>query len=311
LRLIVCIAKILPMTSRGAAVCLLSAAAFGAMGIFGKLAFEDGATAGTLLAARFAIAAVALWCLTLMKGSVSQMRAVTPRDLAIALGLGACGYALQAGCYFVALEHLDASLLSLVLYTFPAIVTVAAVALGRERLDRRRVLALGLVSTGLVLILGTVGASNVSGVGVALGLGAAVTYSTYILTSDGVASRVPALTLATLVCTGAAASLTIGSALAGQLHPGQVTLAGWGWLACIAVVSTVGAITLFFAGLSRVGPTSASILSTFEPIVTVALAAGVLAEHLTPIQVAGGALVLTAVLVLRVVPRQRLTRESA
>jgi drug/metabolite transporter (DMT)-like permease len=281
------------------------------MGIFGKLAFGDGVTAGTLLAARFAIAALALWFLMLIKGSLSQIRALTPRDLAIALGLGACGYALQAGCYFVALEHLDASLLALILYTFPAIVTVAAVALGRERLDRRRLLALGLVSTGLMLILGTVGASNVSGVGVALGLGAAVTYSAYILSSDGVASRVPALTLATLVCTGAAASLTIGSALAGQLHPSDVTLAGWGWLGCIAIVSTVGAITLFFAGLSRVGPTSASILSTFEPVVTVALAAAALAEHLSPIQVTGGTLVLTAVLVLRVVPRQRPAHESA
>jgi drug/metabolite transporter (DMT)-like permease len=308
--LIVCIAKIPRVISRGAAVCLLSAAAFGAMGIFGKLAFDDGATAGTLLAARFVIAAVALWFLVLLKGSLSHMRAVAPRDVAIALGLGAGGYALQAGCYFVALERLNASLLSLILYTFPAIVTVAAVALGRERLDRRRMLALALVSTGLVLILGTAGASNVSGVGVALGLGAAFTYSTYILTSDGVASRVPALTLATLVCTGAAISLTIGSALTGQLHPSEVTLAGWGWLGCIAIVSTVGAITLFFAGLSRVGPTSASILSTFEPLVTVVLAAAVLAEHLTPIQAAGGALVLTAVLVLRVVPRQQLVHES-
>ena len=249
--LIVCTANIGSVFSRGAVLCLLSAAAFGAMGIFGKLAFDDGATAGTLLAARFAIAAVALWCLMLIKGSLSQMRAVARRDLMIALGLGACGYALQAGCYFAALEHLDASLLSLILYTFPAIVTVAAVALGRERLDRRRALALGLVSTGLVLILGTAGASNVNGVSVALGLGAAFTYSAYILISDGVARRVPALVLATLVCTGAAFSLTVGSALTGQLQPGAVTLAGWGWLACIAIVSTVGAITLFFAGLSR------------------------------------------------------------
>jgi drug/metabolite transporter (DMT)-like permease len=90
----------------------------------------------------------------------------------------------------------------------------------------------------------------------------------------------------------------------GQLRPGDVTLAGWGWLACLATVSTVGAITLFFAGLSRVGPTSASILSTFEPVVTVVLAAAVLSEHLTPVQVGGGALVLKAVLVLRVGRRQ-------
>jgi drug/metabolite transporter (DMT)-like permease len=101
------------------------------MGIFGKLAFDDGVSAGTLLAARFSIATVALWCLLLTNGSLSRMRAIAPRDIVIALGLGTCGYALQAGCYFVALEHLDASLLSLILYTFPAIVAVAAAALGR------------------------------------------------------------------------------------------------------------------------------------------------------------------------------------
>ena len=89
--LIVCTAMITAVIARGALVCLLSAAAFGAMGVFGKLAFDDGATAGTLLAARFVIAAVALWCLMLIKGSCSQIRAVAPRDLAIAVGLGACG----------------------------------------------------------------------------------------------------------------------------------------------------------------------------------------------------------------------------
>ena len=97
--------------------------------------------------------------------------------------------------------------------------------------------------------------------------------------------------------------------LTGQLHPSEVSLAGWGWLGCIALVSTVAAITLFFAALSQVGPTSASILSTFEPVVTVALAAGVLAERLTPIQIVGGTLVFSAVLVLRVIPRQQSARE--
>jgi drug/metabolite transporter (DMT)-like permease len=56
---------------------------------------------------------------------------------------------------------------------------------------------------------------------------------------------------------------------------------------------------MFFAGLSRVGPTTASILSTVEPLVTVMLASVVFGERLTPAQLAGGALVLAAVLVLR------------
>ena len=85
---------------------------------------------------------------------------------------------------------------------------------------------------------------------------------------------------------GAAVALTVGSTLLGQLHPAEVTLAGWGWLACLAVVSTVGAISFFFAGLKRVGPTSASILATVEPLVTVLLAFLVFGETLGPLQLA-------------------------
>ena len=83
-----------------------------------------------------------------------------------------------------------------------------------------------------------------------------------------------------------------------------MSASGFGWLAGLAVVSTVGAIVLFFAGLRRVGPTAASILSTFEPVVTVALAFVAFGESLGLAQLAGGALVLLAVLAVRVVPRE-------
>ena len=92
--------------------------------------------------------------------------------------------------------------------------------------------------------------------------------------------------------------LTVASALLGDLHPGRLTLEGWGWVGCIALISTVVAVSLFFAGLSRVGPSSAAILSTVEPLVTVLLAFLVFSETLTPVQVLGGVLVLGGVVVL-------------
>jgi drug/metabolite transporter (DMT)-like permease len=57
-------------------------------------------------------------------------------------------------------------------------------------------------------------------------------------------------------------------------------------------------VSLFFAGLQRVGPTTASIISTAEPVVTVLLAFLVFGELLGPVQLVGGALVLGAVLML-------------
>jgi drug/metabolite transporter (DMT)-like permease len=286
------------VNSSGTLLCLGSAAAFGAMAVLGKLAYDDGATVGTLLAVRFLLAAALFWALVLAGGAAQELRALGGRDLGVGLALGACGYAIQAACYFAALERIDASLLSLLLYTFPAIVAMAAFALGRERIDGRRLAALGLASGGLVLVVAGAGAGTLDPLGAGLGLGAAVVYSTYILVSEGIVARMGPRVLSALVCTGAAAPLTVGAALLGELRPGELTAAGWGWLAGLALVSTVAAVSLFFAGLRRVGPTTASILSTAEPVVTVLLAFLVFGELLGPVQLLGGALVLGAVLAL-------------
>jgi len=287
-------------------MCLVSGVAFGAMAVFGKLAYGEGVTVGTLLAVRFAIAAALFWALLLASGGAREVRAVSRRDLRIGLALGACGYAVQAGCFFAALDRIDASLLSLLLYTYPALVAVAAVALGRDRLDARRVLALALALGGLVLVLAGAGTGALDPVGAGLGIVAALVYTTYILVSEGVVGRVRPQVLSALVCTGAAVSLVAGSALLGQLRPGAVTLAGWGWLVALSAVSTVAAISLFFAGLRRVGPTTASILSTVEPVVTVLSAFAVFGETLDAVQLVGGALVIAAVLVLNVRLRARI-----
>src|SRR5215218_6392509 len=179
------------MRSSGPLLCLGSGAAFGAMAVFGKLAYGDGATVGTLLAVRFTLAAALFWALVLASGAAGDVRALGRRDAGASLALGACGYAAQAGCYFAALERIDASLLSLLLYTFPAMVAVAAFALGRDRLGGRRVAALALASGGLALVVAGAGAGALEPLGAALGLAAAVVYSLYILVSDGMVARVP------------------------------------------------------------------------------------------------------------------------
>jgi drug/metabolite transporter (DMT)-like permease len=268
------------------------------MAIFGKLSYGEGANLGTLLPVRFVLAAVVFWVIVLAGGAAREVLALTGRDVAAGLGLGACGYAIQAGCYFAALERIDASLLSLLLYTFPAIVAVAAVVLGREKMDARRLTALSLALGGVLLVMVGAGAGVIDPLGAALALAAALVYSAYILVSDGIVERVRPWVLSALVCTGAAVPLTLGSVLIGAFHPAEVTTEGWGWIACLALVSTVAAISFFFAGLERVGPTTASILATVEPLVTVLLAFLVFHEVLTAIQLAGGVLVLAAVLVL-------------
>jgi drug/metabolite transporter (DMT)-like permease len=299
------------MPATGALFCLASAVAFGAMGVFGKLAYEQGATVGTLLAVRFALAALVLWTVVLASGRLRELRALPRRDVGIALGLGALGYSAQAGGYFAALERIDPSLLGLLLYTFPVMVTVAAIALGRERASLRTAVALLLACAGITLVLAGAAGGALDPLGTALGLGAAVVYTGYILVSEGVAARVGALALSTLVCTGAAGTLSVGALAGGWLDVGAVSARGLGWLAAIAVVSTVGAVGLFFAGLARVGPSAAAILSTLEPVVTVGLSFAAFGASLGAAQLLGGALVLSAVLVVRVRSALPLPRPAA
>jgi drug/metabolite transporter (DMT)-like permease len=283
----------------GSALCIASAIAFGAMAIFGKLAYDAGVGVLTLLFVRFTIAAPVLWIAALRRpGAFAGPR----RTLLAAFTLGAVGYALQAGLYFAALARMDASLLSMLLYTFPAMVTAAAIALGRETASRRRTGALLVSSGGLALVLLGAGSGTFDWLGALLGLGAALTYTAYILVSDRVGGDLAALPLSALITTGAAMTFGLAGTATGSIDTGFAS-EGWLWLGSIAIVSTVTPITLFFAGLRRVGPSTAAILSTLEPPTTVALAFLVFGESLTGLQLAGAALVLGAAVSLNLRPR--------
>jgi drug/metabolite transporter (DMT)-like permease len=283
------------MCRMGPLLCLLSAAGFGAMAIFGKLSYDAGVGVGDLLLVRFALAAAVL---LVVAGATGALRGLGRRAVLSALAMGGVGYATQAGLFFLALERMDASLLSLLLYTYPALVTAAAIALGRERASSRRLVALAAASAGTALVLAGAASGGVDPIGALMGLGAACAYTIYILTGDRVLSGVPPIALAALVCTGATVTFSVVAVVTGGPDLGFAA-AGWGWLGAIALVSTVAPILLFFAGLARVGPSAASILSCLEPVVTVALAAAAFGEALAAVQLAGGVLVLAAVLVMQ------------
>ncbi len=287
---------------RGALLCLLSASGFATLGIFGKLASDAGASITSTLLVRFALAAAAFALLVRVTGGWASLRRLPRRVVLTGLALGAIGYSLQSGLYFLAIDRLDVALVSLLLYTYPAFVTVAALVLGRAQPTARTWLALGVASVGLVLVLAAAGAASFDVLGAGLALAASVTYTTYILVSNGIVNEVEPFALSALVLTGGTVTFAVAGAATGTL---DLALSGeaWLWLVLIALVSTVVAVSAFFAGLRRVGPSEAAILSTFEPPVTVALAFLVLGEHLTVPQLAGGALVLAAVIVLQLPSR--------
>lgn len=280
--------------SLGIALTLTSAITFGATGVLAKASYAGGAGVSSVLGARFLIAAILLWVVVAVRRP-----ALPPARLTFAaLALGAIGYAGEATLYFSALERLDASLVALLLATYPAIVVVAAIALGRERPDRRRAVALGASIGGAALVLGGAHVSGLDGLGLAFAASSVVAYATYVLLADRVARLIDGLMLAALVITGAAAGTLTAGAASGSLQF-ELGVAAWTSIAALALLCTVVPIATFLIALPRIGAGTASIVSTLETVIAVILAALLLGDALGAGQVAGAALVMGAALLLQ------------
>ena len=291
---------------------LLSAVAFGLMPVFAKLAYAEGTNLSTLLAVRFALAAVTIWAIWAVAGARIRTeggKAAVPwaRLVLPLVALGALGYVGQSFSYFTALGEISASATGLLLYTYPILVTVLAFVIYREPLTPRKLVALALASVGALLVLGIfssligAGGANLGALrpsGVAWALTAAAVYSLYIIAGTRFTRDVSPLFASAVIITSAALVYLLWGGPAGQLRF-DFGLMGWVWALAIALVSTSLAITAFFVGLPETGPSRAAIISTLEPAVTVMTAALVLGEHISLEQLLGGALILVSVLVLQ------------
>lgn len=274
----------------GVAWIVLSAAGFGAMAIFAKLAYRDGVSLSTMLFLRFGIAGLLMASL----GALQGMRWPRGRDLAWLVAMGALGYVGQAYCYFSALQYASAGVVALLLYLYPALVTIFSAFVFGWPVGRGRAWAVAFALAGTALTVG--GDLHSQTWGIALGAGAALIYSLYILAGAGVMRRIAPFPAATVVMLAAAAVYGVAAGREGLALP--VSPTGWLAVGAIALFSTLLAILGFFKGMERLGAADASTLSTLEPLVTLVLAALVLDEAIGGMQLLGGMLILAAVIYL-------------
>jgi drug/metabolite transporter (DMT)-like permease len=273
---------------------LVAALAYSLFGTFVKLAYDNGASVSEVFAWRFALALPAIWLVTSLAGEAR--RHDVPRLPMLGAGLLFCAVALTA---VAALETVPASVYIVVIYTYPAMVTLVGVARG-DRPDARTWSALALATLGVALtvpdLFSDLGA--VDGRGLVLTVLNAALYAAYILVSGAVLKgRTSQLSASAWSITGSA----IGSAVFfGSGKVGLLPSAGaWAALAGLAIVSTVVASATFLAGLRRLGPTTSAITSTIEPVLGILWAVTILSERLRPVQVLGATLVLGSVLLLQ------------
>lgn len=291
----------------GMVFVVISAASFGSMAIFGVWAHDDGVDTPTILFARFFAAALILAAMQYARGIPMP----APKRCGAVAAMGAIGYVGQAYCYFLALEHADASLVALLLYLYPAFVAILAAVFLHERLGAVTVGAMALALIGTALV---VGGGSGAFIGFALAIGSAIIYSIYITVGSVATDGLDAMAVSTLVCTAAAVvtgGIVLARLVAGEPASLPESSRGWLSLAAIAVICTAIAIMAFFAGMARLGATTTSVMSTLEPVVTVGLATWLLNENLSAVQGIGAAGVVLAVIALALSHRPSTAQQSA
>lgn len=273
----------------GILLIAISAASFGTFSIFGHYAYADGMDTFTILLIRFGISASIMTVILLLR------KEYFPRGkiLAQLIGMGALGYVGQSYAYLTATQFASPGLVALLLYLYPFFVAILSMIFLHEKLTGIKIIALITAFVGTLLTVGPAGGQIA---GVLLAISAAVIYSIYIIVGTNVMKHVSAVQSSAIIFASAGAVYGVLTLFNGSHFPESNS----GWLAMlgIIVISTIIPVVTFLAGLERIGPTNAAMLSTLEPVVTVLLAAWLFGDKLLPIVLIGGGLILVAVILL-------------
>ena len=227
----------------GVLLIAISATSFGLMPIFAKIAYSAGTSTYSLLFLRFLVAAAFMFLLLFIK----KLKLPSQKEMLIFFLLGAVGYVGQSFCYFTALNYASSSVVSILLYTYPALVMIGSAIFLKEKITVQKVISLCLALIGAFVIIGAEFHANPTGI--VLSVLSAVFYSVYILISSKVVKAGAGIQSSAFIMLGAAVVYGIMNLFLGFTPPTQIN--GLVAVAMIALISTVLAFWAFFTGMEK------------------------------------------------------------
>jgi drug/metabolite transporter, DME family len=294
----------------GAGLVALAAACFGTLGPLSRFAGDAGVESLTLVTWRAGLGALVVGLFIGLRFALAGVRprsigSLPVRDRWFMLAAAVANTILNLAA-FIAFERITIALTLLVFYLYPAGVALASTLWFGERLDRARWIALAVSLGGMVLVVaGAEALGEVDPVGIGLALVAGVAQVFYVLAARHGFGGVPGPQAAAFTMGGATLLYLVIGLVTGELAMLAAPLAGADALWPVVWAGLIGAgvpTMAFVVGIRRLGPSRAAILATLEPVVGVLLAALVLGERPTALQLAGGALILAAAVLLQLRP---------
>lgn len=279
--------------SMGLMASLISAVIFGITSVLGRLTYDMGSNAITLTLLRALIAIPFLFVIIKCK-KISLV--LTRRQWIEIYLVGIFGYSATTFLLLSSYYYITVGAATVLHFLFPAIVTVFNIFYFKLKLPRVKVLALVMTMVGISFFLD--GVSGNAFIGILFAIGSAITNSFYILAIEHSSLRhvhYYALSFHFSVISTLVAGLFAYAT--GNLS-WNLNTKGWVYTTIIAILVTVGAFTLLQVGIRLSGGTTASIISTAEPITSLVVGWFLLGEVLSISGYISTALILAAVVII-------------
>ena len=222
------------------------------------------------------------------------------RDLVTLAVAALVGIFLNQLSFVYAIKLTTATTVALLFGTLPVMTGIFAFLLGIERLGSRFWFAAALAFGGAALVaLGSGGGVSGQLWGDLLGFAAAATWAWYTVAVSPLLKRYSTVRLSAVGFTIGAVPLFIAGApqLPSQNYDLGITI--WLLYAFAIVGPLVLANLLWFGGISRVGPSRASVFANLQPFLAAIFSLLILNEPITRLQVAGGLAIAGAILLSR------------
>ncbi len=305
-----------PNPRLGYALVLTGAGLFVINAGVSRVVLRSGVAADELASLRLTGTAVCL----LLFAALFYRRALPPpsgRQLLVVIGIGLSGTALLQWTYLVAIDRLTVGLALLLEYLAPLMVALWARFVQHERVRVRLWWALALSVLGLAAMTQIWRGLHLDPLGVAAGLGAAVSLSTYLLLGEhGVSAYDPVRLLTWAYVFGAAAFslVTPVTWLSVDRVSGSTSLLGvlegvsapvWVLLVWVVVLGTLLPFAAEFVALRHLPATAVVIAAMLEPVGANLIGWGWFGESLNAIQLLGGIAVLTGIYLSYTARRQQ------
>lgn len=284
----------------GIAMAIVGVVCFSLRPILIKLAYGYVVDPITLVALRMIFSLPFFLAAAAWVGRDAKRAPLTRRDVWTIVFLGFIGYYFSSFVDFLGLQYISAGLGRLILFAYPTLVVLLSMAFLHKRPTAREVVALGVTYSGIALVMANAaqGANKDLVLGAALCFASATGYAVYLVASSQVVRRVGSMRLTAYAMTVASSFCILQFLLLRPLSALAMPTQVYGLAIAMALVATVLPVFITTEALKRIGANQVALFGALGPVTTLFFGWMGLDEVMTPVQLAGTALVLAGVVLV-------------